>query len=626
MADYGSSATTTYTNAVLLLNGEKSVLNASLTRNDPQVVCKAFLEIPQVKQRIDVEITTVFSEKQNLKGDLKLKVNDQEIEISGALKTHGFDLDGQTYVHRVLEISSNITSTDVTTIGLELSIRKPLINFSDLNVVATLSINDQLSTLSGGYKLPTTSKLPFGAEISAKFQSSYLPPDEDYDFFLMVFDKSLKKVAGKLNYKVTEFNILWDFLTTTSTTTVSYSSKSDDGERLLVQIENIVDLSQNANLTINCHGWDTHYNFRTSLTRQNTTLTGHLFIDAPHILATTNEYKIIVTTNEDGSYGLEASVVRGRLIMELVGEVSIRGNTTYPSINMMAKAMGSYGSHYAMVIGNGNGNGQYGFEMTAESSTLFVGKRVNVRGNMTIDERRISTVLQCRARRNIHELSVVWRKEDNGAGKLSIGLTSPSVDPAKVTAEWLSRGKLYTGKLSILVFQKNHEANVILNLKDFEGKLHIVSPLLPSNEFNFHVKSIVNSRNVDLMGDIRIRGSHWRLEGVAAFIALRNMEFKLEARTPFAFFDRLTLGLKCVQDEVYLEIHTPASYIPDVLFKLGGLGGLKNGQWYKLKPRLSVSVPNGKYTLIGKFDNYTTLCFSSKILVKICKNQGFYKN
>lgn len=578
------------------MNGQQSMLNASLSSEGTLSTCKASLDIPAIKQKVDLEIMTIVTAPHNLKGEVNLIVNEHELQVAGGLKTSVFDSPrGERYIERVLQLSSNVTTYQFTSVGVELFLRKPLRSYANLNVVGTLNINEQLTTLSGGYELPSV-ETPLNSGIFAKFQSSYLPSDENYEFFLKSFGKGFHKFEGKLNYKMTRFDLLWDFVMPSSVLSLSYSGKSDDGERILLQIESILNPTENVQLNINCHGWDTHFTFRTSLTRSVTAVIGHLFIDAPHILTSINEYKITVMKNEDGSYALEASAVRGRLIMEVVGDAAISS----ANLNMVVKAMGSYGSHYAMLVGNRSGGGQYGFELTAESSSLLVGKRVNIRGNMTIDDGKISTTLQCRARRNIHELSVSLRRDENGnGGQFTVNLISPSVDPAKLNAEWSSKGKEYFSKLLIQLFQKNHEAELGLNLKDFEGKLQVKSPLLPSNEFNFHVKSVVNSRNVDLVGDIKIRGSHWKLEGVAAFAGVSDMTFKIEVRTPFAFFDRLTLGIKCVKDEVYLEVHTPSSYIPNVMFKLEGIQAIGQGSYHKLKPNLVISVPNGKYSAMG---------------------------
>lgn len=543
-----------------------------------------------------MEIITTATTSHNVRSHVNLKVNDQRFELLGSLKTQVFEsVRGDRYIERVIKLSTNITTGQLNTIDLDIFLRKPLRTFENINTIVTLSVNDMTTSVSGGYELPNPAS-GSSAAIHAKLESNYFPVDESYEFFLKSFGKSMKKIEGKLNYKSTRFDILWDFLLQTSVFSVSYSSKMDDGERLLLQTESILNVGKNVKFSLNCHGWDTHYTLRTSLTRETSAIIGHLFIDAPQILASTNEYKVIVTTNEDNTYSLEASVVRGRLVMELVGD----GSLSSTNVNMVVKAMGSYGSHYAMLVGNRNIDGQYGFELTAESSSLLVGKRVNIRGNMTVEARSVNVALQCRAKRSIHEMSLLWTSEETGAGKLTVNLNSPSRDPASLSAEWSSASRLYFGKLVIQLFGANHQAEFGVNVMDFEGKLNIVSPLLPSNEFNFHVKSIVAAKNVDVMGDIKIRGSHWKLEGVAALNSLYDMIFKIEVRTPFAFFDRLTLGIKCVQDEIYLEVHTPVTYIPNAMFQLGGIQAIRQGRWHELKPNLVISVPNGKYTAIGK--------------------------
>lgn len=594
--DYVTSTNSALINGVLLLNGEKSFVSTSLITNGNQSLCKVLLDIPLISQKMDISISTVTSGPQNVKVSVDLKANEQLIEISGALKSHIFDsTGGERYLERVFQISTNISTPDVTSVGVELFVRKPFKSYSSLNVITTLTINEKVSSLSGGYKLPSVDSTSTG--IFLKLQSAYLPVAENYEFFIETFGRGIHKVEGKLNYKLSRFDVLWDFGAPSSVLSLSYSGRSDDGDSVSFQLESVINPTENVQLSLTCYGWDTHYNFRSSITRSAQTIVGHIFIDAPLLFSTINQYKITVTLNEDGSYAMEASVARGRLILELVGDAALSSQ----DVNVVLKAVGSYGSHYAMIVGNRHEDGgEYTFEITAESSSLLTGKRVNVRGNVTVDENSISTVLQCRARRNIHELSVAWSKQ-RGGGKLLVNMDSPSLSPAKVEAEWSSSpDRNYLAKLFIQSFDTVHRAEFGINLADFEGQLHIVSPLLPSTEFNFHVKSVINSRNIDLLGDIRIRGAHWRLEGVAAFGSMRDMTFKIEARTPFQFLDRITFGIKSVKDEVYLEIHTPAGYVPNVMVRLGGMQALDSGRWYELKPNLVISLPNEKYSAMGK--------------------------
>ncbi|ODN05278.1 Apolipophorin [Orchesella cincta] len=590
LGDYGSSPTSAFFNGVLHLNKYKSILNTSVSTEGNQTLCKAILELPSIKQKVDLEIATVSAGPQNLGGSILLKVNDQEFQISGNLKSKVFESTrGERYIERLLQLTGNFSSIEITNTGLQLFIQKPVGTYSSLNIIGTLNVNDQTSTVSGGYELPNENTTSAG--LFLKLQSSLLPSEESYEFFLKSFGNGLKKVEGKLNFKLTRFDILWDFVMPTSVLSVGLTGRSDGGDRIFFQVESIFNPNEIVQLSLNCHCSDTDYTFRTTLTRSDTAVVGHLYVDAPPLFDSTNEYKISVTKNTDGSYTMEASAVRGRLVLELAGDASLSPN----NVSVVLKAMGSYGSHYADVTGSRNEDG-FAVEVTVESSSLLVDKRVNVRGTLGIADGTINANIQCRARRNIHELSISLSRGEGRGGKLVVNLESPTFDPAKLEAEWDSREKYYFGQLKIIAWKKAHQSEFGINLEDFEGKLHIISPLLPSNEFNFHVKSIVNSENFDVLGDVRIRGSHWRLEGIASFFSLRNMTFKIETRTPFEFLDRITLGIKSTSEEIYLEIHTPASYVPNVMFKLGGIDGLQQGIWHQLKPNLIVALPNGKYS------------------------------
>ncbi|CAL8077850.1 unnamed protein product [Orchesella dallaii] len=601
LGDYGSSSSSAFFNGIIHLNNYKSILNTSLSTEGNQTLCKAILDLPSINQRVDLEIQTVTSGPQNLGGSILLKVNEQEFQISGSLKSKEYDsIRGERYVERLLQLSGNFSCIEVTNTGITLYIEKPLRTYSSLNIIGTLTINDQTSTVSGAYVLPNQNT---SAELYLKLKSSLFQSDENYEFFLKSFGNGLKKVEGKLNFKLTRFDILWDFVQPTSVLSVGLTGRSDAGDRLLFQVESIFNPNEIVQLSLNCHCSETDYTFRTTLTRSTTAVVGYLYVDAPPLLQSTNEYKVSVTKNFNGSYTMEASAVRGRLILELAGDASVAQN----NVNVILKAMGSYGSHYADITGSRNDD-EYAVEVTLESSSLLVDKRVNIRGTVALTERNINANIQCRARRNIHELSVSLSRGE-GSGKLMVNLESPTFDPAKLEAEWDSREKYYAGQLKIQAWNKAHQSEFGINLEDFEGKLHIISPLLPSNEFNFHVRSIVNSENFDVLGDVRIRGSHWRLEGIASFFSLRNMTFKIETRTPFEFLDRITLGIKSTADVIYLEIHTPASYVPSVMFQLGGLQGLEQGKWHGLKPNLAISLPNGKYSAEASLElpNYETI-------------------
>jgi len=265
------------------------------------------LELPSIKQKVDLEILTRTSGPQNAGGLINLKVNDQEFHVSGNLKSKVYDSTrGERYIERLLQLSGNFSTLEVTNTGLQLFIQKPLKTYSSLNIIGSLSVNDQTSTISGGYELPTDNSTTAGLYL--KLQSYLLPSDESYEFFLKSFGNGLKKVEGKLNVKQTRFDILWDFVRPTSVISVGLTGKLDGGDRIFFQIESIFNPNEIVQLSLNCHCSDTDYTFKTTLTRSVTAVVGYLYVEAPPLFESANEYKVSVTKNTDGSYTMEGSM------------------------------------------------------------------------------------------------------------------------------------------------------------------------------------------------------------------------------------------------------------------------------------------------------------------------------
>jgi hypothetical protein len=581
------------------------------------------LDIPILHQKLDTSISVLSRDSHRSQGKVEMMLNGRHLGLtcqlfSKLIGTHSPQIQKESR----LGLTLILPFEDVPQINSELIIRKPLSHFGNMEVSARVTVRDEVSDLFFRYTLPVygQSLLSVSAACNTPLLSS-----RRHSLSLSSQGPSFSNFDGQATYGLNEAKIHWSVLLpdVSASFRILTDSHSYGMNEYSANIKGLIDLKSMFNLTVEAVFKEKTLTFSTSTRHGGGRLTSEMNIFAPQLLGAPHKYNLeLKEVHPRTMYTVTTTGNQGSDNVNFSGELSIGQNVT-----AQGKLTGSYGTHYGILTLQRILR-KLVADLQLESTTLLVGKRVSIVGQLGWESLGFSGDLQCQTSTAIHKSSIkgTWKPD---SGILEFKVDSPQMNPMYFSAEWTANDGNYYGVLKCNFETMVSSIEGLLNTRHLEGRLTIDSPFLPSSYFNAHLKAknIVTLRNVDLLSDIQIRNIHWRLEGVMKYAGLKDMTLKLHILTPYKSFSKLILAAKSTEDEIYAELHTPFVAIPNLMIEIGGIQAVQQQIWTNMKPRITVGLPFGTYCAFGKVSvNAPTLQFYQPLYSYFSNNIFFNRN
>ena len=551
------------------------------------------IDIPILRQKLEASINIQKPDEQNINGVLIMKMSDREVSVKGSLLTNKYrSSQFGKMVEQTLKLSISLPSPKYSEVQAEFLMRKPTNSYTNMQVEGTVTVPQGTSKVALRYELPTKSSNTVAVEWLV---DSRLVSREVIKGAIEAENLSLKHFAIQLRYRNNEVKLLWDLATKYRVEAFAHLPNFlHESSPLRFTAEGTFNLPKEFTIrsTISCS--KSSSNLEASIVKNSQGYNIRAFLDSPRAMTEPQEILVKLQQTDNGRFVVDVSGVRGKKSFSATGEFVIQDNV----MSISGKVSGSYGAHFIQVSGRRNGR-MLEIELNGESLSLLKGKKVNISVNVHPTQTGFTANMDCRTKKSVHSASINADFQPRAA-IVSMKISSPDFEPVLMEAQYTKDQDAFIGKLMANVMGEPHNFEVSLNKRDLEAKFNVQSPYIPSQEFNAHVKSVVDKNNVNIVGDLSWNAIHWRFEGTAMFDHFKNMEAKLEIITPFKSFDRVTIGGKLAADEIIVELYTPLDSFPNSMFQLSGIPFYDTIDSTNFHPKFIIGFPWAKYSVAGK--------------------------
>lgn len=585
-AQFENHPSRTMIEGLILVDSQASWARLQTNAGNDSVQFNISLEVPALHQKL---LTTLLIKSRNPHqsgGEIAINLNGHQFGVSGELSSSR----NRDSFQKQSQLSlSLLPIKNMKKLGLKIVLRQGPQN---MGLNATLSLGEDTSLLVFGYDTPSRQdgRLGFIFMLDNHILSSF-----KYGASFGM-DNSLKNVEGSVNLNSNCVEISWGLNFPEVKASLKLSLEEDILNHYQFEGVGFIDPSRilNTSLTATFREKSWELDFLTELESKGFLCQAGL--RSSYLPNFDHRLHLQIRNLNPASYQVELSV-DGVARLELSGDLLINAEGGLAS---NGKLTGDFGSLYGRLDYSKESSVGHEVRLSLESPSLITGKKVVIRGNVVPKKNGLDASITCRTRSSVHGINIGVEVEKE-TGKIDLVLSSPSWQPLNLQVSWKRDGDKFAGGVKAHLNGVVNELETFLDIQKLEGRVKILSPLIPSSHFEVHLKSLFSLDEIDILGDVHIREYHWRFEGGLKYQNWRDTVIMFHLLTPQASFDRLTFALKSLDDEIYVEIYTPIVSLPKAMLTLRGFRAFQEGRWHDLRPQVSVGLPFGRYSFSGVY-------------------------
>ena len=582
-----------------IYGGQRSALEANAVTTPDVFDSSISIDIPALHQKFDTRIKIRRVDDTKIQGNMDVQMADRRLSIEGELDSKSSVKSGRQFHEKSIKVHMTLPSTSYPRVSTELNIQVPKSDLSSLKLDASLSLPSGTSKGTFGYEVPIHRGQGIGVQI--KLDSPYVS-NHPVEFSVTKETSGPSKFEVRFQYEQNDLHLSYD--TTLSKLHLAVFANVPE----LFESHNPIrmELTGTGNWpnerSLKISGSCSQYTFSTEglVGAQGDETNARFVLNVPVLLSDQYELTAKIQKNVTGHYLVDLTGLKGKKSVELRGEVTYEVD----NISASGRITGTLGNHFVQIKSYRMGENRI-VEINGESAILLKGRRFKAEGKFKPVENGFEVEITCRTRSSTHSAKItsVFTLSN---GSVRVTLDSPTLAPFTANSEWSVDSKSIQAKLTIDAGEDLHQAEMMANIEDLESMLRIQCPMLLSEEFSLHGKAVVNDNAVDFLGDAKINGAQWRLEGMTRSESTRNMEVRLELRTPFDDWERLTFAGKSSPEEILAEVYTPLPNFPNAMFRASGFPVMALYERPDItlldntRPVIVVALPWMNYTVSGK--------------------------